>query len=119
MNLRYENPQTERQVRKRMAAKLYLVIIILLILLGVLNPGKGDFGEYAANHLEDSIGLGIAEGVSSLIVQPVIESFTRRENYILFSVFTVPDIQDNTTFIGDIQSTRKYLGLFKIIFIEL
>lgn len=37
MNLRHDLPQTDSRVRKRTAAKMYLVIVILLILLGVLN----------------------------------------------------------------------------------
>lgn len=54
-----------------------------------------------------------------MVAQPMVESFTIRENYILFSTFSIPDIQDSKTFIGDIKAKRKYLGLFKIIFIKL
>lgn len=54
-----------------------------------------------------------------MVAQPMVESFTIRENHILFSTFSIPDIQDGKTFIGDIKAKRKYLGLFKIIFIKL
>jgi hypothetical protein len=119
MNPRYNEPQPERRVRKNTAAKLSFVIIAVLVLLAVMNPGKEDFGEYAVNHLEETLGGGLAGGITSMVAQPMVESFTIRENYILFSTFSIPDIQDGKTFIGDIKAKRKYLGLFKIIFIKL
>lgn len=119
MNPRYDTPQSERKVRKKTAAKLSFVIIVVLVLLAVMNPGKEDFGEYAVNHLEGTLGVEFAGGITDLVAQPLVESFTIRENYILFSTFSIPDIQDGKTFIGDIKAKRKYLGLFKIIFIKL
>ncbi|MEK3684712.1 hypothetical protein GC101_02440 [Paenibacillus sp. LMG 31459] len=119
MNPRYDATQPEHKVRKKTAAKLSFVIIVVLVLLAVMNPGKEDFGEYAVNHLEETLGVELAGGITSLVAQPMVESFTIRENYILFSTFSIPDIQDGKTFIGDIKAKRKYLGLFKIIFIKL
>lgn len=119
MNPRYDATQPEHKVRKKTAAKLSFVIIVVLVLLAVMNPGKEDFGEYAVNHLEETLGVELAGGITSLVAQPMVESFTIRENYFLFSTFSIPDIQDGKTFIGDIKAKRKYLGLFKIIFIKL
>jgi hypothetical protein len=119
MNTRYERPQPEHRVRKKSSAKFFIAIALILIILAVSNPGSGDFAEYAMNHMEDSFGIEFSESVSNLIGQPVLESLTRRSNYILFSVFSIPDVKDSATFIGDIQATKKFLGLFKIFFIEL
>ncbi|AIQ59023.1 hypothetical protein [Paenibacillus borealis] len=119
MNPRYDTPQPERRVRKKTAAKLSFVLIVILVLLAVLNPGKEDFGEYAVNNLEGTLGIELASGITDLVAQPLVESFTIRKNYILFSTFSIPDIQDGKTFIGDVKAKRKYLGLFKIVFIKL
>lgn len=119
MNPRYDAPQPERRVRKKTAAKLSFVIIIVLVLLAVMNPGKEDFGEYAMKDLEKTLGIELAGGITELVAQPLVESFTVRENYILFSTFSIPDIQDGRTFIGDVKAKRKFVGLFKIIFIKL
>ena len=119
MNSRFDVPQPGPGVRKKTGAKLSLILILVLIILAVLNPGKADFGEYAGNHLEELFGIQFAEEISGMIGQPLVESFTKRQNYILFSTFSIPNIQDAKSFIGDIEENRKFLGVFKIFFIEL
>ncbi|MNN79208.1 hypothetical protein D3C81_1958310 [compost metagenome] len=58
-------------------------------------------------------------GATDLLARPLLNSITVRDNYILFSVYSIPDIKDDKTFITDIQAEKKYLGLFKRFFFEL
>ncbi|WNS44974.1 hypothetical protein [Paenibacillus sp. MMS20-IR301] len=119
MNSRYDMPQTRYKARKSNFPKVLLVLILLAAALALTNPVKSDFSKYALNNLEDSIGISIGEGVSSLVGEPVVESFTLRDNYILFSVFSLPDVQNSKFLTGDVTAAKRYLGLFKIIFIKL
>ncbi|NQX48942.1 hypothetical protein HQN87_26830 [Paenibacillus tritici] len=112
-------PQPERRVRKRTGWKWAIVLIVILVVMAVLNPGKEEFSEYAVKDLKETLGTELAGGITELVAQPLVESFTLRDNYILFSMFSIPDIQNGKSLIGDRSANRKYLGLFKIIFIKL
>lgn len=119
MNSHYDLPQPKRRVRKRTRTKWMLALAVILIIMAVLNPGKEDFSEYAVKDLEGTIGIELAGGITDMIAGPLIESFTIRKNYIIFSTFSIPDLENGKTFISDIEANRKYIGLFKIIFIRL
>ncbi|WP_238651581.1 DUF4359 domain-containing protein [Paenibacillus piscarius] len=119
MNPRYDTPSPARRVRGRSGGKSFLVLILVLILMAVTNPGKEEFSEYAVKNLENTMGQDIGDGITKLVAQPVVESLTQRDNYILFSVFSVPDLTNTKFFTGDGGATKKYIGLFKIIFVKL
>lgn len=119
MNARYYAPGPARRVRKRSGVKWFLVLILVLVVMAITNPGKEDFSEYALKNVENSVGQEIGDGITRLVAQPVVESLTERNNYILFSVFSVPDLTNTEFFTGDGGKTKKYIGLFKIIFVKL
>ncbi|MNR41843.1 hypothetical protein D3C85_1602830 [compost metagenome] len=111
--------QPVRNAKTRKFRNVLIVIGLLLVLLAVLNPGRDDFTDYAVNNLDDTLGRGFPDGISDLVARPLLNSFAERDNFILFSVFSIPDIQDSSTFIEDITEDKKYLGLFKRFFFEL
>lgn len=119
MNPRYDTPSPARRVRRRSGGKSFLVLILVLVVMAVTNPGKEEFSEYAVKNVENTIGQEIGDGITKLVAQPVVESLTERDNYILFSVFSVPDLTNTKFFTGDGGAVKKYIGLFKIIFVKL
>ncbi|MEK5237897.1 hypothetical protein NST99_19585 [Paenibacillus sp. FSL L8-0470] len=108
---------THRSTKKKTG--MVLGLIIILILLAVSNPTRADFVDYAMNRPDEIFKVGESGAIMNQIAKSLLDSLTLRENFILFSVYSVPDVKDNTHFIGDIQEKKKYLGFFKIIFIEL
>ena len=119
MNPRYDAPSPARRVRRRSGGKSFLVLILVLVVLAVTNPGKEEFSEYTVKNLENTIGQEIGDGITKLVAQPIVESLTERDNYIFFSVFSVPDLKNTRFFTGDGGAAKKYIGLFKIIFVKL
>lgn len=120
MNSRYDTPSPACRVRRRSGGKSLLVLIlVVLVVMAVTNPGKEAFSEYSVKNLENTLDQEIGDGITKLVAQPVVESLTERDNYILFSVFSVPDLKKTNFFSGDGGATKKYIGLFKILFIKL
>lgn len=115
----YVDQRVERRARPGRIRNLFIVLIILAGVLALLNPSIEDFAEYAADDLQEMLGTPLPEGLNQTAVRPLVENIAGRDNYIVFSVFSLPDIQDNTTFLGDITAKKRYLGVFKIFFIEL
>ncbi|WP_405113823.1 hypothetical protein MHH28_08220 [Paenibacillus sp. FSL K6-1217] len=118
MNPRYSMPQPERRVRKRTGWKWAIALLLILIVMAVLNPGKEEFSAYAVKDLKGT-GTDLAGGITDMVARPLVESFTIRDNYIIFSTFSVPDVENGRSLIGDRSANRTYLGLFKILFIQL
>lgn len=108
-----------RNTKTRKFRNVLIVIGLLLVALAVLNPTREDFTEFAADNLHDKLGDWLPGGATDLLARPLLNSITVRDNYILFSVYSIPDIKDDKTFITDIQAEKKYLGLFKRFFFEL
>lgn len=113
------NPvRTSRRSSKR-KIRILLGLLITLVILAISNPTREDFVDYGMNRPDELFNTGESGVITNIIAKSLLDSFTGRENYILFSVFSIPKVKDNNHFIGDIQEKKKYLGLFKIIFIEL
>lgn len=109
MNSRYDTPSPARRVRRRSGGKSFLVLILVLIVMAVTNPGKEAFSEYSVKNLENTLGQEIGDGITKQVAQPVIESLTVRDNYILFSVFSVPDLK-NTNFLPGMAGPRRSIS---------
>ncbi len=97
------------------------VIILLVVALGLAltNPDKEDFKEYVAKNLQKELVKKGDKDAVSRIFKPLADglaqlggslssAFAHRENYYLFSVFTLgPD--------GE-QDVPRYLGIGKMFF---
>lgn len=115
----YAERQVDRRARPGRIRNMFIVLVILLGVLALLNPATEDFAEYAADDLQEILGPSLPDGLNQAVVRPLVQSLAERDNYIVFSVFSLPDIKDSSTFIGDITAKKRYLGVFKIFFIEL
>ncbi|CAM4492018.1 hypothetical protein [Paenibacillus typhae] len=115
----YAERQVERRARPGKKRNMFIVLVILLGVLALLNPATEDFAEYAADDLQEILGPSLPGGLNQAVVRPLVQSLAERDSYIIFSVFSLPNIQDSSTFIGDITAKKRYLGVFKIFFIEL
>ncbi|AIQ47108.1 hypothetical protein R70723_15365 [Paenibacillus sp. FSL R7-0273] len=115
----YFDQQVERRAKPGRIRNLFILLVILAGVLALLNPSIEDFAEYAVEDLKEILGASLPESLNQAVVRPLVENISERDNYIIFSVFSLPDIQDSSTFIGDITAKKRYLGVFKIFFIEL
>lgn len=76
---------------------LGLLLIIAAIVLGVLNPSMDDFERFVADHSERLIQeeAGHSEmgdwaaGVGAGLVERYLNRVAERENYVLFSTYTI------------------------------
>ncbi|WP_042202190.1 hypothetical protein [Paenibacillus camerounensis] len=115
----YFDQQVERRAKPARIRNLFILLVILLGVLTLLNPAIEDFAEYAVDDLQDTLGASLPGALTQAMIKPLVKSLADRDNYIIFSVFSLPDIQDSSTFIGDMSAKKRYLGVFKIFFIEL
>ena len=71
----------------------FLIILVgILLLLAITNPGTDDFAALAAGEYQDHEGwLGAILGELN---KSVIEMATERQNYIFFSIFSVDEEQN-------------------------
>lgn len=115
----YVDQRVERRARPGRIRNLIIVLVILAGILALLNPSIEDFAEYAADDLQEMLGTALPEGLNQTVVRPLVQNLAERDNYIIFSVFSLPNIQDSSTFLGDITAKKRYLGIFKIFFIEM
>lgn len=111
--------QPGRRVKPRKARNFIIILGVLLVALAVLNPTKEEFSEYAADNLQEKLADWLSGGVTEALATSLLNSIAERDNYIFFSVFSLPDIQGSSTFLGEIPENKKYLGLFKRFFFEL
>ncbi|KWX81017.1 hypothetical protein AMQ84_01420 [Paenibacillus riograndensis] len=102
------NPQFNEDNRRiNINNKLLIICAILFALLALYNPDKEDFAEYKLNRsgVHEGIKNGFITSFTNLISKPMLASTTERKNKLFYSIFTTAD---NT----------KYIGLFKVVFIE-
>ena len=79
--------------------KIFITIVIVtVIVLYVTNPSKVEFVDYAKDNIKDqvdntipsaSIITGVLNGLAEIYVDSTIESIIDRDNYYLFSVYSV------------------------------
>ncbi|WP_433946182.1 hypothetical protein [Paenibacillus sp. SN-8-1] len=69
------------------------ILIVIAIILAATNPSKEDFTEYVVDHINvsSSSNNAFAAGMTNLIGKPILSAMTARDNYTLFSVFTIND----------------------------
>ncbi|MFD1906242.1 hypothetical protein ACFSQ7_23005 [Paenibacillus rhizoplanae] len=87
-------------------------------MMAVTNPGKEAFSEYSVKNLENTLDQEIGDGITKLVAQPVVESLTERDNYILFSVFSVPDLKKTNFLAGMAGLLRNILDCSKSFFYQ-
>lgn len=73
--------------------KLLIMIVVvglLIILLAVTNPSRSEFAAWAVQRSEED-AHPLTEVITSALGEPLIESRTTRQNYIIFSLFEYDD----------------------------
>lgn len=70
--------------------KVFILIIFLFIvvLLAVTNPQKTDYVNWAIERETNQSQDILSKGVINLLGKPLIEQFTVKEDYVLFSIYT-------------------------------
>lgn len=95
---------------KRVRYGTFIILLLVTILLAVTNPTKEDFSDYIVKEITgDSDGI-IIKGIANSLGKTVIEAASKRDDYVLFSIFSVN---------GGESSSGKYLGFLNSVFITL
>ncbi len=86
-----------------------VISVLLIVALYLSNPSKEDFSERYADQINAELAqeLGITAGIGNLLggfSQTIIEELllqqTRRDNYLVASVFTVPTAREDIRVLG-------------------
>lgn len=106
----YGMPDTE-PMRKgsRGRASKWIVLLLIAILFGVTNPSTDDFSNDWVEQVTDDSDNALTKGIVSTIGKGYIEASTKRDNYVIFSIFTV----------NDGLLSAKYIGFLNRFFIKL
>jgi hypothetical protein len=77
-----------------------IVLLLICILLIVTNPTKDNFYEWADRKAQKE-GISELEGVLARIIRtPLLRIATIRNDYVLFSVFTVQFEENKDVYLG-------------------
>jgi len=79
-----------------------IIILAIIILLVASNPSKDEFVEWFTIQIEKDAN-SLTEILSKTIGRPLINAYTTRNDYTIFSFYTLTSPEEEI----------KYLGLFK------
>jgi len=65
-------------------ASFLILILVILIVLFITNPGTDDFASWV---IEDRSDEGLVQDLISIIGEPMISEMAERNNYFIFSIF--------------------------------
>jgi len=87
--------------------KSWIVLVIILIVLIITNPGKENFYDWAGNRaLQESAST--LEGVMERIVKtPILRTATVRRDYVIFSVFIIEFEEEKDVYLGILRQFIK------------
>lgn len=92
-------PQSARKGGKGRVGSL-IVILLVVILLAVTNPSTDDFIAHNLKNISDETSSSFEKGLVSNLARGYFEASTVRDNYVVFSTFTVTDGALSAKFIG-------------------
>ena len=90
-------------------SSLLIIFLLLVILMILTNPSQDQFVNWALEQAEQNASSGLERIIGDVIGKPVLHLATSRENYLLFSTFTVQQGGENSV----------YIGLLRIIFFKI
>ena len=81
-----------------------LLILVIMILMAVTNPGMDDYVSWAANQSTEEASNQFEELLTRFVGEPMIRRATSRNNYVIFSIYetNIPDLngEESSTTIG-------------------
>ncbi|MFW6029987.1 MAG: hypothetical protein ACOCRO_06995 [Halanaerobiales bacterium] len=84
------------------AKNLLIIILLLAILMIITNPDQEDFINWAIEQEETDTAL--ERKLGDVIKRPLLTLATSREDYILFSIFTIQETGEKTVYLGIFQN---------------
>lgn len=92
-------PQVTRKSGKGRVGAI-VVILLVAILFAVTNPSTADFSEHMAKGMSADGDNALEKGIVNTLGKAYIEAATERDNYVIFSTFTITDGPLSAKFIG-------------------
>ncbi|MDU7472118.1 MAG: hypothetical protein E7L01_01975 [Paenibacillus macerans] len=77
-----------------------IVLLLVAVVFAVTNPSVNDFADHMLKKFPGEEESALARGVINTIGKGYIEAATERDNYVLFSTFTMTDGPLSAKFIG-------------------
>jgi len=81
-----------------------LLILVIMILMAVTNPGMDDYVSWVADQSSEDATSRFEELITSFVGEPMIRRATSRDNYVIFSIYEtdIPDLngEESSTTIG-------------------
>ncbi len=90
---------------------LILLILVVMILMAVTNPGLDDYVNWVAEQSREDSSSQLERLITNFVGEPMIRSATNRDNYVIFSIYET-EISDLN---GDESS--KTIGVFGNFFV--
>ncbi|MFW5790130.1 MAG: DUF4359 domain-containing protein [Bacillota bacterium] len=89
---------------------LILLILIIMILMAVTNPGLDDYANWITEQSNGETSSQLENLISNFVGEPMIKRTTRRDNYIIFSVYET-EIPDSD------EERSRTIGIFGNFFV--
>ncbi len=81
-----------------------LLILIIMILMAVTNPGMDDYVSWVADQSSEEASNQFEELLTRFVGEPMIRGASSRNNYVIFSIYetNIPDLngEESSTTIG-------------------
>ncbi|MFW6022409.1 MAG: hypothetical protein ACOCQW_02695 [Halanaerobiaceae bacterium] len=77
-----------------------IVLLLVVILLVLTNPSEEDFLDWSMQQLEQESQSELEELLEGVIGRPVLQMATEKQDYLLFSIFTINKGGNSAVYIG-------------------
>lgn len=90
---------------------LILLVLIIIILMAVTNPGINDYVIWISDQSSEEASSQLEEILTNLVGEPMVRRTTSRDNYVIFSIYEteVPELNGG--------ESSKTIGIFGNFFV--
>ncbi|MEJ6950785.1 hypothetical protein [Natronospora cellulosivora (SeqCode)] len=93
-------------------SNIIIILLLLAILLILTNPDEEHFVNWAITQMKEDADTELEKILGDIVASPMLRMLTNREDYIFFSIFTVREHGEESTYFGAL-----YNMFFKIPFL--
>ena len=87
--------------------KNFMIFLILILVaatfLAITNPTKDEFISWGVEEIQSQSATELEKIIEGVVGREVLELKTTRTNYVVYSIYTVDNGQDNMRYLGIIN----------------
>jgi hypothetical protein len=87
-----------------------IIVLLLALAMAITNPGKDDFITWAVEEFKENSNSELEALLGGVLGRPVLTVATTREDYFIFSIFTVEQTDEAAIFLGVFKQFIKLKG---------